>query len=316
MSAAIKVATYNIHYGVGLDGELNVERIVDAVQDADVIALQEVEVGWDRSSNTDQPALIQELLPDHEAAWGPTIDVRKVDNRGVPVGRGLRRQFGNMLLSRFPIISIRNLLFPKYGGTRFLEMQRGALEAVVQTPVGLLRVYSMHLCNLSQEQRERQLALFLDHHKRAADEGPVLSGDHADASWTREPPLPPMPREAILLGDLNCEDTTDAYTMIAGEKSEKYGRLTKRGGFVDAWAALVRTHAVAAACNTTVAYGQNRRIDYCFVSSEIAPWLKSAEVRTNAKGSDHFPLVVTLESPGPRYLKEVGREAPVHETTH
>src|SRR5262249_1428506 len=100
----MKIATYNIHYGVGTDGKLNLERIVEAVGDADIIALQEVETNWDRSGNTDQPALIGSLLPEHDIAWGPTIDSWKLARNSAP-RRGVRRQFGNMLLSRFPIIS-------------------------------------------------------------------------------------------------------------------------------------------------------------------------------------------------------------------
>ena len=34
--------TYNIHYSQGKDDLYNLERIADAVRDADVIALQEV----------------------------------------------------------------------------------------------------------------------------------------------------------------------------------------------------------------------------------------------------------------------------------
>src|SRR5215831_15677067 len=148
----MKIATYNIHYGVGRDGKLDLERVIQPIRDADIIALQEVEANWERSANTDQPALLRSLLPEHEVAWGPTIDIWKLAPDGAP-RHNVRRQFGNMLLSRFPMVSIRNYLFPKYGSVEYLEMQRGALEAVIDGPGGLLRVYSTHLCNLSERQR-------------------------------------------------------------------------------------------------------------------------------------------------------------------
>ena len=38
----MKLASYNIQYGIGLDGRYDAGRIADAVRGADVIALQEV----------------------------------------------------------------------------------------------------------------------------------------------------------------------------------------------------------------------------------------------------------------------------------
>ena len=37
----IKIVTYNIQFGQGRDGKVDLSRIIDAVQGADVIALQE-----------------------------------------------------------------------------------------------------------------------------------------------------------------------------------------------------------------------------------------------------------------------------------
>jgi endonuclease/exonuclease/phosphatase family metal-dependent hydrolase len=287
----MKIATYNIHYGVGKDGKLDLERTLAPVRDADVIALQEVERNWDRSDNTDQPALIQSLLPDHDAAWGPTIDVWKLGPDGRP-RRGARRQFGNMLLSRYPIISVRNHLFPKYGAVEFLEMQRGALEAVIESPGGLMRVYSTHLCNLSEQQRLIQLDWLLDRHTRAPNEGPSLSGRHADPSWTAEPALPNVPREAIMLGDFNFKPTSTCYERMVGERSERYGSLAQHGRFVDAWTVANPDTAQSDAGATALKEG--KRIDYCFISSELAGHVATAQVDIAAAGSDHQPLLVTL----------------------
>src|SRR6202012_2287892 len=76
--------------------------------------------------------------------------------------------------------------------------------------------------------------------RRAADEGPVLAGQHPDSSWTSKPALPDMPREAILLGDFNFTEDNPAYAAVAGEFSPRFGYLPRRDGFVDAWAARNR----------------------------------------------------------------------------
>jgi len=49
----IKIITYNIRYGLGLDQRYDLDRIADTVRDADIIGLQEVERFWRRSGMID-----------------------------------------------------------------------------------------------------------------------------------------------------------------------------------------------------------------------------------------------------------------------
>jgi len=41
------------------------------------------------------------------------------------------------------------------------------------------------------------------------------------------------------------------------------------------------------------------RIDYAFVSTELAPALKSMRVGLNAVGSDHQPIYIDMKLPSP-----------------
>ena len=45
----MKLVSYNIRFGLGLDQQIDLERIADTVKDADIIALQEVERFWKHS---------------------------------------------------------------------------------------------------------------------------------------------------------------------------------------------------------------------------------------------------------------------------
>ena len=80
-------------------------RTAEEIGGADIIALQEVDRHWERTDFADQPAQIGALLPDFHWIYGPPLDVDasspsvsgKIHNR--------RRQFGDMLLSRWPILS-------------------------------------------------------------------------------------------------------------------------------------------------------------------------------------------------------------------
>jgi endonuclease/exonuclease/phosphatase family metal-dependent hydrolase len=51
----MKLVTYNIRFGLGLDQQIDLGGIAGAVQDAGIIALQEVERFWKRSGMVDQP---------------------------------------------------------------------------------------------------------------------------------------------------------------------------------------------------------------------------------------------------------------------
>lgn len=57
-----RVATFNIHHGAGRDGTVDVERTASVIRSLapDLIALQEVDRGLERSSFQDQPALLSE----------------------------------------------------------------------------------------------------------------------------------------------------------------------------------------------------------------------------------------------------------------
>ena len=61
----MKLVSYNIQYGRGRDGVFDLQRIVDAIAGADVIALQEVERYWQRSGMVDQSREIAGLPRDY-----------------------------------------------------------------------------------------------------------------------------------------------------------------------------------------------------------------------------------------------------------
>ncbi len=49
----MKLVSYNIQYTKGRDGRFDTARIVESLQGADIIALQEVERNWPRTAMAD-----------------------------------------------------------------------------------------------------------------------------------------------------------------------------------------------------------------------------------------------------------------------
>ena len=71
----MKFVTYNIQYSLGKDGTYDLERTVEAVRGADIIALQEVTRNFRQGTDPDQPGRIAELLPDFYWIYGPPVDL-------------------------------------------------------------------------------------------------------------------------------------------------------------------------------------------------------------------------------------------------
>jgi endonuclease/exonuclease/phosphatase family metal-dependent hydrolase len=98
--AALRVATFNIRHGLGMDGRLDIARTAAAVAalDCDLVAVQEVDVGCARSGRVDQAAELARLTG-MTACFGPAI----------PLQGGL---YGILVLSRLPVTLWSTLPLP------------------------------------------------------------------------------------------------------------------------------------------------------------------------------------------------------------
>ena len=63
-STTIRVMTYNIHHGEGMDGHINLDRIAALIHSAnvDLVGLQEVDRNADRSHNLDMIKILARLM--------------------------------------------------------------------------------------------------------------------------------------------------------------------------------------------------------------------------------------------------------------
>ena len=100
---ALRVATFNIQHGRGPDGRVDVGAlaVACATLDADVLALQEVDVNVPRSGRVDEAALVADATG-MNVVFGPTFGIEG----------GL---YGNALLSREEIADVEHLSLPVPG---------------------------------------------------------------------------------------------------------------------------------------------------------------------------------------------------------
>jgi len=286
----MKFLTYNIQYGKGKDGQVDIGRIVGEMGDADLVALQEVERFWERSGYADQVELITTALPDHYWVYGPGVDLH-ADQHSTS-NKGARRQFGNLILSRFPIISSRHHLLPKYGSIDPLSIQRSALEATIVCGGHRIRFYSLHLTHLSSQTRLPQINRLLEIHRDAIHEGFPISGNLKGLDWESGVNDQTVPADAIIMGDFNFQPDSDNYLRMVGPISDYGGYITSPAGFVDAW---LESGQDKISGITSLIRGVSARLDYCFVSTSLRQQIKRCRVDEKALGSDHQPLWVEID---------------------
>lgn len=304
----IKIITYNIRYGLGLDQRYDLDRIADTVRDADIIGLQEVERFWRRSGMIDQPDILGRHLKEFYWVYCPAYDMDASECLGDETVLNRRRQFGPMLLSRWPIRWTRSIVFPKLGTMDSFNMDTGAIEGVVAAPSGPLRVYSLHLSALSPRERLMQIDQLLELHRNASNRAAAWSGDgvytdpvEADnflqMDWSNGEPQPPMPTDTLLMGDFNMVPESPEYNRIAGEIDPYFGRVAHLDDFVDSWRVAQEKMGEATSWwpdPPERSPGHGLRLDYCFLSPGLGRKVKRAWVDGSSQGSDHKPYCVEL----------------------
>ncbi|MEQ9364106.1 MAG: endonuclease/exonuclease/phosphatase family protein [Leptospirales bacterium] len=143
----LKFVTYNIHKAIGNDRKYRPERIIDILraQDADFIALQEVDHNVPRSSNEDLARVLAGAL-----------GMEYVLGLNVKLTRGA---YGNATLSKYPIIGSRNMNI-----TWSIKKRRGCLVTHISLPKKKeLVIFNIHL-GLAAFERSFQIKRVLNSH--------------------------------------------------------------------------------------------------------------------------------------------------------
>ncbi len=280
----MKCVTYNIHYGIGIDGAYDVGRIANAVRGADVIALQEVSRGNPTNGGRDMVAELRAALPEYFSVFGSPFAVdmgsHVRDGRAVD----LHFEFGNMVLAKTPILSSRTLMLPRRRSLDRLNLQRGATEALVATPLGPIRFYSVHLDHRSPDERMMQIA----HLMREALAYPLTGGALSGVTEMGFPE-PPHPEAFMLLGDFNMLPGSPEYHAVCGAPDHEFGTALVLDRAVDA---ALRGELGLTCVNLDDPADKrlHKRIDYGFVSAGLAHLVRASHVDATAVGSDHRPV--------------------------
>lgn len=142
-SRTVRVMTYNVHSCLGMDGRLAPERVARLIAryDADIIALQELDVSRARSGGIDQALAIAKYL-EMDFHFHPTLHLEE-------------ERYGDAIVTHLPMRLVRAGSLP---GLPHLE-PRGALWVAVDLGGVELQVINTHLGLTARERRMQVDAL-------------------------------------------------------------------------------------------------------------------------------------------------------------
>lgn len=174
----LRFLSYNIHKCIGgIDRRYDPARVCDTIghYEPDVVLLQEVDQLAKRSNHDRQVDVLGDLLGYRHRTYFPNVKVR---------GGG---EYGNAILSRFPLTDTRNIDL-----TVGKRKRRSVLHARYRVRLPNRRrsrtvhVFNMHL-GLSGSERKIQLQRFLDSHPFNgfhSDTPVIVAGDFNDVWGT------------------------------------------------------------------------------------------------------------------------------------
>lgn len=281
----MKILTWNVQWCRGIDGRVDPARIASTAQalgDFDVLCLQEIAVnfpGLPGSRGENQVEALARHWPSHQALFGAATDVSD--------GQNGRRCFGNLVLSRLPVLQVFRHLLPWPADASKPSMQRIAMEAVVRARWGDVRVTTTHLEYYSAKQRAAQVEALRRLHAEACSQAshPRPSGD-AGTPFEAQP----RPASAIVTGDFNFPPVDDGHQRMTALFEGATPRL------FDAWtiAHADVPHAPTVGIFENSFADRPLCFDFLFVTPDIAGRVLNVSVDPKTEASDHQPVYMEL----------------------
>jgi len=280
------ILTWNIQCGLGCGGEYDLGRIakhIRAMGDPDVICLQEISrfmPELDGGKGEDQVAILSGLFAGYEPLFGPAID------RSDTLGSN-RQQFGNLILSRLPVLQAFFHPLPQPHDAGIKHMPRQLSEVVVACASGPLRVLTTHLEYHSTAHQLVQVNAIHDLHQQVCDNIRWPGSNPGSGPYN----LVARPETTVLCGDFNfTPDSTEYKLLLSGFRHETRSLR-------DAWRVKNNSEAHAPTCGIfderQWPEGPHTR-DFFFITEDLCANIEELIVNVETDASDHQPLLLSL----------------------
>jgi endonuclease/exonuclease/phosphatase family metal-dependent hydrolase len=215
-SNTFRVMTYNIHHGAGLDGKVDLQRIADLIkhEQADIVALQEVDKGVKRTAQRDCPVELAALT-----------GMSCVFSNNYHFQGG---EYGNAVLTRFPIKRWTNQHYKMLHAGE----QRGLLQVGLDVHGRELIFLATHLdARKDDAERSASAAEILEVIQAYRGQPMILCGDFNDT-----PASPTCQKIAQQFTDTwTAIGTGDGFTIPAEKPRTRIDYIwTSKGGPIEA----------------------------------------------------------------------------------
>ena len=190
-----------------------------------------------------------------------------------------------MILSRWPILVSRTVVLPMEPGLRY-NMRQGMVEALIETPLGVLRLWNVHLGYLAAPERLAQLDRVAEILSEPEDAQAAWCGNFSMGAddWSNGTAPPPPAGATILLGDFNMRPGSPGYRRLTARPPQGLGYLDSRAIGGGPTREPVTRPGRSAGGDSDVC------LDYCFLEKDKGLGCRGYRVDRDAAGSDHQPV--------------------------
>lgn len=280
----MKLISWNVQWCRGCDGRVNpsrVSKVIKEMADADVVCLQEVARNFPElpgSAGEDQYETLAGLFTGYTVVSGVATDVL--------APQGERREFGNAVITRLPILQVYRRLLPWPADPSVPSMQRAAIEVVLAASSGPLRVTTTHLEYYSGRQRSAQVEALRDLQIEAASHAASPRPDKEGGPFH----VVPRPASGILTADFNFRADDPMHARIQAPLG------AGAPAYRDAWPLRYpgKPQPPTLGVHDKSQWSESFACDFIFVTEDLADRVEDVVVNVDTDASDHQPVLLSL----------------------
>jgi endonuclease/exonuclease/phosphatase family metal-dependent hydrolase len=277
----MRILSWNVQYGKSSDGNADFSRTLQYIKslgDFDVICLQELARNMPEycmPGQSDHLLITQQFFKEHQAVWGTGFSWPAQDG-----DCDLRQEFGNISLIKSGLLDFRVHQLPRPATPGKEQMQRIAVEIVVDSNIGPISVINTHLAFHDDTENQQQVAHLnhLEQERAAHHREPkrVGTGTYQEGF---------LASARMLCGDFNFTPDTPQY------------RYQLDMGWADAWKLNKGDEMHLPTCGIfdAVQWPQGGHCrDFFWLSPELQSLEVEISVDTDTNLSDHQPVMLEI----------------------
>ena len=281
----MRILSWNVQYGKSSDGSADFSHILQHIKslgDFDVICLQELArnmAEYCRPDQSDHFLMTQQFFKEHQAVWGSGFSWPRQDGDGDGIGY-LRQEFGNISLVKSGLLDFRVHQLPQPATPGKEQMQRIAVETLVDSIMGPVSIINTHLAFHDDAENQQQVEHLnqLEQERTAHHREPKRPGSGTYQAGS-------LATARILCGDFNFTPDTPQY------------RYQLDMNWMDAWKLNNSDEAHPSTCGIfdAVQWPQGAHCrDFFWLSPELQSLQFKMSVDTDTNLSDHQPVMLEI----------------------